>query len=101
MVSLKFGAIIEIHKNMRKTTLQPHYSCCIQENGSISRQSLKDDKFFQSDKIGHLAKAIAFPTMLGFGLNLIFTKTSENRIYNHVTVVLFKNGSKNKLIFEK
>ena len=56
----QFGAKIEIHKNMRKTTLQPHYSCSMQKSDQKTSQSLRNDKVFQSGKIGHLAKAIGF-----------------------------------------
>ena len=39
--------------------------------------------------------------MVSLGQNLKFSKTSQKRLYNHIRVVLCKNGSKKHLIFEK
>ena len=88
----QFGAKIKIHKNMRKTTLQPHYSCSMQKSDQKTSESSKNDEFFQSGKIGH-------------GQFRAKIKTHKNMrkttLQPHYSCSMQENGSKNKAIFEK
>ena len=45
---------------MRKTTLEPHKSCCVRKTAAKSILYLKNDNISKVVKTGHHPKAIAF-----------------------------------------
>ena len=57
------GSKIKNAKNMRKTILQEHKSCCVQKTTQKDIKYSRDETIF---KIGHLAKAIAHAKAIAF-----------------------------------
>ena len=59
----QFGSKFKNAKNMRKSILQEHYSCCVQKTAPKNTKYSRNETIF---KIGHLEKAIAHAKAIGF-----------------------------------
>ena len=59
----QFGSKIKNPKNMSKTILQEHWSCCVQKT---ARKNIKYSRNETILKIGHLTKAIAHAKAIAF-----------------------------------
>jgi len=78
----QFGSKIKNAKNMRKTILQGHKSCCVQKTAR------KNIKYWRNEtilKIGHLAKAYA--KAIAFAKWSIWVKNLK-RAKNHLKITL-------------
>ena len=58
--SCQFGSKIKIAKSMRKTAVEPHYTCIMQRTAPKNSYSSKNETILKIGKNGHNAKAIAF-----------------------------------------
>ena len=70
----QFGSKIKILKNMRKTTLQTHYSCSAQKTAPKNTQYSTNGNFLKMGKSGHHAKAIVFAKNGQFGSKIKILK---------------------------
>ena len=75
---------------MRKTTLQLHLSCSVQKTAPKNSKYSKNDRFWKMAKIGHHAKAIAFPKWSVWVENYDSQNHAKKTLYNHTRVVLCK-----------
>ena len=56
----EFGSNVKIAKNMRKTTLQAHYSCCIEELARKNSEYSKNKTILKTGPNGYHSLAITF-----------------------------------------
>ena len=56
----QFGSKIKIAKSIRKTAVEAHYSCTMQETAPKNSYYSKNETILKIGKNGHNAKAIAF-----------------------------------------
>ena len=100
MVSLESKK--KIAKNMRKTTVQGHYSFSMQNTARKNSYCSKNERFLKIGQNGHYAKAIPIAKWSVWGQKIKLPKTCETRLYKDITVVLCKKRLKKKqLIFKK
>ena len=73
----------------------------MQKKGAKKQVKFEKWQVFKKWRYWPFCRAYSLCKMVIFALKLKLTKTCDKRFYNHSRVVLWKNGSKKKLIFEK
>ena len=92
----QFGSKIKILKNMRKTTLQTHYSCSAQKTAPKTTNIKKNGRFLKMGKIGHHAKAIVFAKNGQFGSKIkILKNMRKTTLQTHYSCSAQKTAPKN------
>ena len=100
----QFGSKIKNPKNMLKTILQEHWSCCVQKT---VRKNIKYSRNETILKIGHLTKAIAHAKAIAFAKWSVWVKNykCQKHAKKHSTRTLelfsLKNCSKKHQVLEK
>ena len=79
----QFGSKVKIAKKMRKTTLQVHWKCSMQETVRKNSQYWRNEMILKIGKNDHHAKAIAVAKWSGWVKNLKCEKHTKNTLQAH------------------
>ena len=86
------GSNIKIAKNMRKTTLQAHYSCCIKELARKNSYYSKNKTILKTGQNGHHSWAIAFSKLAVWVKDLNCQKHAKNHSTSTLQLLYGRNG---------